>query len=741
VGFSETIRSNRSDERGVIRHSIHLPLRSSLPDEAGNELGLSDTNLPPPSEHASRLVPLISERPAVLPKLRSKRLDARLLAGVPQSLQGNASMLLSGQFIPSNQTTTHDTGQRPVRMLEPQEYFFIVLTKRPERFTSLQSADWIRPPLDESQSNLVRPGNYRLLIPASDGLLTLPETMLDWTSTAVVLWDDLEPSALTVEQTRSLLDWLHFGGRMIINGPAMGTELSRSRFGAVMPMTIERNIELDAAAVEQLLTRWSVSGDNTTEQQAAVARQRSGRLLTEGPIHPAAVAIRDTGDLIVSRQIGGGQIIVSRFDLTSDWMLSWRSRDSFFNAALLGRPARKYETADESLVQRYVGSLSAVRADASQNSMFRLLARDGRLVTSSPEESASIDANSAEPREYVSHPMQGVGGWRDDSDLARLIVETLRSESGIVIPPRSFVIQSLSIFLFVLVPLNYVVFRLLGRLEWAWLAVPVIGLFGAAWIARGASLDVGLARSRTEISLAELHSDYPRAHVTRFISLYNSLSRHYDLTFDSPDAAAAPLGVLGQVKVNADEREPATVRYGYADGPILTGVAVASNRTRLFHTEQMLEMGGALRLTEDGFRNGTTYDLLDCWLIRRADSGEVSVANLGRCESGTRNPVRWMASEDVMLPQSLPLETQRVMKPLLHPQTLPPGAIRLVARCETAMPGLIVTPEPAQQSFATVVVAHMKRPIAVVAAGDQNLMPDRLEKLRRQRLEAEAVEF
>ncbi len=751
---SETIRANRADHRGVLRQSIDLQPQSTLAD--GFELGPAVGSAA--AEKVS--VGLSSERPAVLPQMRTKRFDARLLAGLPRSVNRNTRALLSGQFISGTQATALDTGQRPTSMLQPQEYFFVVLTKRPERFSSLQSADWIRPPIDESELSIDVPSNYRLVFPKADGLLALPETMFDWTSTAVLLWDDLDPAALTAEQARAVIDWVHFGGRLIINGTGAGIELTRSNFGPLMPMEIQGNGELDTQSVAELLEFWSVTGDTTTQQQAAIARERSARLLVDGQVHPEAVSVRDTSELLLKRQVGSGQVILSRFDLTSDWMIGWRSRDSFFNAAILGRPGRRYFTIDEVVQQRFADDKVSRIADAAINTGLRLIARDGRLVNASMPSDGTDQPNSdpakpdedanqatvvnplAETRageyqgaEFVGHPIAGMGSWRDDSDAAIVTLATLRSQSGVTIPPRQFVVTALAIYLAVLVPLNYIFFRVLGRLEWAWLAVPVIGLGGAAWIARGASLDVGFARSRTEIAIVEMQSGYARGHATRFISLYNSLSRRYDFVFDSPDAAAAPIGILGQVKVGEEERAPVTMRYGFADGPILSSVSVASNRTRIFHAEQIIDMGGSVQLRDDSLQNNTQFELLDCWVIRRDEKNNFEVADAGNCGVGGRTTVRWTASGTVKLPTDLPLELHRLMLPLLAGETIPPGATRLVARCEMPLPGLTISPEAAQQTFGAVVVVHLTRPQGDAPTGDVNLMPDRLEKQRQARLD------
>ncbi len=707
---AESLRSNRTDQRGVLRHSFEWMQAPTVMDL---DMGLDAPVGAPPPLPTERL-PLYCERPAVLPKGRTRRLDARLLAGSPKALRRGSRVFLSGQFLSSTQGTGLDTGRQSVALMQPQEYFFVILTRRPERFSWLQSADWLRPPLNDTEFDVQQAINYRLVIPKVEGLLALPETMLDWTSTAVLLWDDLEPAALTPEQQRAISDWLHFGGRLIVNGPAAGIELSRSGLGKTLPQDVQGNARLEPTAVEELLRRWSVNGDTTVDQQVALVLDREDRLVTDGDVHPLATPIRDTAETVLTRQAGRGQVLLTRFDLTSDWLRGWRSRDSFFNAALLGRPGRSYRSAGGVVQQQYLVPPNSESSEIAFNTGFRLLARDGRLLGDSQAE-------------FVVHPTQGMAGWRDDSDAATLAVQTLRAEAGVEIPPRRFVLQSLAAYMLVLVPLNYLLFRLLGRLEWAWIAVPVIGLVGAGWIARGAQLDIGFARSRTELALVELHGGYPRGHVTRFTSLYNSLSRQYDLAFDSPDAVAAPLGILGQTPLADDQRQPATLRHGYAEGPVLAGVQVASNRTRIFHAEQIVDFGGAVELQGDLLQNHSSLNLLDARIIRKVADGQVQVAVLGHCDAGTRSRVRW-SDAAVQWPAGLPLQVERLLEPLAQGAGLPVGAARLVARAEQAMPGLQITPEIAQQSFAAVVVVHLAQPLPAIGGGDNNLAPDQLEK-------------
>ena len=81
---------------------------------------------------------------------------------------------------------------------------------------------------------------------------------------------------------------------------------------------------------------------------------------------------------------------------------------------------------------------------------------------------------------------------------------------------------------------------MIGRLEYAWFAVPVIAIGGAAFVARAARLDIGFARSQTQLAMVEMQPDYPRGHLSRVVAIYNSLSSSYDVQFRTIDGAAGP---------------------------------------------------------------------------------------------------------------------------------------------------------------------------------------------------------
>ncbi len=65
------------------------------------------------------------------------------------------------------------------------------------------------------------------------------------------------------------------------------------------------------------------------------------------------------------------------------------------------------------------------------------------------------------------------------------------------------------LYLLIIVPINWLVFRLAGRVELAWLAVPVLAIGWGVAVVWLAQLDIGFARAETEVAVLEVQNGYP----------------------------------------------------------------------------------------------------------------------------------------------------------------------------------------------------------------------------------------
>ena len=174
-------------------------------------------------------------------------------------------------------------------------------------------------------------------------------------------------------------------------------------------------------------------------------------------------------------------------------------------------------------------SLAARRLDARLTSNLRFFARDLGVETNYRWEEVFDETRRHGPhadqigtirtgvdpqpeRELRAPPFAGgVGAWNDFNATASSARNALREAAGVDVPNRSFVVVCLAVYLVLLVPVNWMIFQTLGRVEWAWIAAPIIAILGTFVVVHQAQLDIGFVRSQTEIGLLELQPDHPRA--------------------------------------------------------------------------------------------------------------------------------------------------------------------------------------------------------------------------------------
>ena len=78
---------------------------------------------------------------------------------------------------------------------------------------------------------------YRITQIRSDRHAQLPAHPLLWTGIAYVLWDDAAPAALDPVVQQAFLDWLNWGGQLILSGPDTLDGLKGSFLEPYLPAT------------------------------------------------------------------------------------------------------------------------------------------------------------------------------------------------------------------------------------------------------------------------------------------------------------------------------------------------------------------------------------------------------------------------------------------------------------------------------------------------------------------------
>jgi len=350
--------------------------------------------------------------------------------------------------------------------------------------------------------------------------------------------------------------------------------------------------------------------------------------------------------------------------------------------------------------------------------------------------------------EQVDRP-GGVGAWSELGPVSQSAREALLRAAGVRVPGKDFVVACLAIYLLVLVPLNWMVFRAIDRVEWAWIAAPIIALLGTIVVVRQAQLDIGFVRSQTEIALLELQGDYPRGHLSRYTAFYTSLSTTYDVAFDSRTTVATPFPADGMWKPVAGDRVQEIVFEKHKD-TLLRGLAISSNTTQMVHSEQMFEMDGSLRLGrssrgDEQIENKTGLDLREVGVVRRQLIGgklRYDGCWLGDIRSGSSavlgfTPIQLLAddrksplpdSQDKLLDIDPLLKIAFAMDSSKHDLRSGGEVYRLVGRVDQVLPGEEATPQSSQIHGTTVVLAHFKRSPPPAPQPDVNALGDVIQK-------------
>jgi hypothetical protein len=326
---------------------------------------------------------------------------------------------------------------------------------------------------------------------------------------------------------------------------------------------------------------------------------------------------------------------------------------------------------------------------------------------------------------YKATPTSGLAGWNDFSAASSAARASLSQAAGVSVPDGSFVLDVISIYLFCLVPLNWAVFRTVGRLEWAWVAAPLIAVVAAVLVVRFAQLDIGFVRSRTEIALIELQTEHPRAHVTRYMSLYTSLSTSYDIAFEDSTALVQPFS-LNPASERLRLQRRRVVEYRRDRRARLLALPVLSNTTAMLHSEQMLQLPGSIAVQRDSERdihvsNNTALPLKSAAVIGRSTRGQLLVAYIGELSVGQRYSFRLRESAEgreiaerwdrqpAMARQTVQGEPpiRELMELACSPSRCNRGDLKLAAWSDQEIPGVSVEPAASQRTTRSIVLVHL----------------------------------
>jgi hypothetical protein len=701
---------------------------------------------------------LRSSRPILLTKGRAKSTQTTFFA--PQADFGgqtNQSARIALDLEERGLGAGPAQAQTPLVPMPSYQYDFVVLAKSPSRYGYIKTIDSVKSPFngESDEDNTEDALHYLVVELGADQASLLPDNPLTWTSVAYVLWDQVDPGEpFPSDQKKALVDWLHWGGQLIISGPDSLDLLKGSFLDAYLPATSGGTRKFTDDDLAPLSHGWMISTTAVPGTPLRTTAPWSGVRLNLRP-GPESSFIANTGDLFAERQVGRGRIVVSAVQLSERDFINWRSGfEGFFNSCLLRRPPRKYVPGHfgGATLNWAAADKKERRLDAALNTHLKYLSRDLGVDTSYKHVAVNDDpAQQGQPvppaarvpsnRRYVP-PMAmnqptyheyrapdtagGVGAWNDYSETAKAARESLRKAAGVEVPDARFVVFCLAAYLVALVPLNWIIFRSIGRIEWAWIAAPLIALVGTWVIVQRAQLDIGFVRSQTEIGVLEQQPNHSRADLSRYTALYTSLSTTYDLAFPNTTTLIAPFPAdtnLADFRLLSGQvLKP--VNFQRYDNVQFNGMPVSSNSTGMVHSEQMLSLDGPIKFVAAGkdktklLQNDSKLDL-HCVCVVERDGDELEGRWIGDLLPGQSVPIttarlasgkRPFAAERATAAQSARgerLDLEQMFQLALDVKNIEDGETRLVARHDEILPGESISPAASQVRGATLVVVHL----------------------------------
>lgn len=734
VAASQKIQYNRED---FVGYSY-----TSVVDDKGRDVPIANTRYQ-----------LRSTRPVVLSKERPKHIESLFLVPAvnhPVRMVRSLRERRSGvQAMPREQW--------PLLRLEPYQYLLVVLAAEANRYTYLKTVNAVKVPydglteLDDSED----PVHYQVVQPDVSKRIPLPDNPLAWTGIAYIVWDEVDPSLFTPEQEAALVDWIQWGGQLLVSGPDSLDLLAGSFLEAYLPARSGGSRTIATDDLAELSRRWLVTSRLAMQKPLAPLRPWSGVKLV---IDERAHAVEGTGELLVERDVGRGRVAVSAMHLSEQELINWNPHfQNWLNACLLRHPPRRFQKGaygDATLLWADADKADH-RLDAQFTTGLRFFVRDVGVDTNYRHVQETEDWNGQSMAPIVRElPPEAVGGkaaWNDYSQSAKAARDALRQAAGVEVPNRSFVVWAVAIYLVVLVPLNWLFFQAIGRVEWAWIAAPLIALAATFFVVHQAQLDIGFVRAHTEVGILELQPEYPRGHLSRYSALYTSLATTYDLEFENLTTLAAPFPGGETNPLRRGERR-SWVTFERHDATRLSDVQVTSNSTQMVHSEQMFPLDGAIALgtSSRGHRqveNGSQLDLSNVVVLRRSVDGRLAVEGtwIGPLRAGDSaavsfQPLALSADEipfaDRSRAEAEPgsaarLDADALVRLAFDPAFLAPGEIRLVGRVDGVLAGETVSPAASQTKGATVVVAHLQYPDRPPPRPDLNAAIDVVDEMYR----------
>ena len=326
------------------------------------------------------------------------------------------------------------------------------------------------PTYDDPSTRLVRTG----LMPEA----TLPSFAAGYDALDWVVWPSADPSRLSAEQLRALLDWVADGGHLLVSVTESWRAVGSSPLGEALPVTLQGIAEVELAPLAAALAEPSPGRPGAAPAARGVLRTDRvalGRAWSNEGQPLWAIGAFGLGSIHVLLADPAVQPLAD-----IDRRTMWRR--------LLHLPARHSSSAD-------LGPLAA---------QWTALQRMLHLVPDSRDESMVDDYQT--PKAHAESPIRD---WLSDiPNLAPLPIEWLAAFGGL--------------YLLWIGPIDYFVLRAIGRQTWTWITFPVVIVIFSTLALVGAAQQKGSQAMLLRIERVDVLPDAGRLRGDTWFGLFST---------------------------------------------------------------------------------------------------------------------------------------------------------------------------------------------------------------------------
>ncbi|MEO8270681.1 MAG: hypothetical protein ABI557_13240, partial [Aureliella sp.] len=307
--------------------------------------------------------------------ISGKKKDVFDISGAPSNQLNFRTELLSW---PLQTPILQSPDIKPANELRENEFYLAVLSPQPLGYEYLSSLDAIYWRGDDLMEDERIRSYFVSLVKPENNSYAFPHSMLTMTSVAVVLWDDVAPDDLSSEQQAALVDWLHWGGEILISGPSSWSRLQNSFLSAYLPATSAEAVEFETSDFAELSSTWTTNDrtEPNKNEPLTILGPKIGGLRFQ--LSDRGQWIPGSGQMVAESQVGRGRIAVTAFPLREPRIYRWKYFSSLLSTGLLRRPPRTVAANTTTRVwqQMWAQPLDGMERDPRLHSNFRLLSRD-----------------------------------------------------------------------------------------------------------------------------------------------------------------------------------------------------------------------------------------------------------------------------------------------------------------------------------------------------------------------------